>query len=92
MKRFIKRARGYFKMKFEMLVWRLYDKCADYLDKHSLVDRVDSDKYHELEDKYYELEDKCMELEKKSLVKDAQITYMMELLEEEEEGLHEEED
>ena len=61
MKRFIKRARGYFKMKFEMFVWRLYDKCADYLDKHSLVIRVDADKLQELEDTYFNVQDQLFD-------------------------------
>jgi len=74
MKRFIKRVRGYLKMKFEMFVWRIYDKCADYLDKHSLVIRVDTDKLQELEDKY-------LDIQMKLLDKDQQIDYLMELLE-----------
>jgi uncharacterized lipoprotein YmbA len=48
-------------MKFEMFVWRLYDRCADYLDKHSLVIRVDSDKLQELEDKYWEQKQKLLD-------------------------------
>lgn len=79
MKKFIKSVKLYFKMKFEMFVWRLYDKCADYLDKHSLVIRVDSDKLQELEDKYFELQDELLDYQTKIQERD-EIIYHLEMM------------
>lgn len=68
------RIRSFVKMKVEQFVWRLYDKCADYLDKHSLVDRVDSDKLQDLSSRIDELEDTLYE-------RDQTIADLEELLE-----------
>lgn len=86
MKKFIKSVKLYFKMKFEMFVWRLYDKCADYLDKHSLVIRVDSDKLQELEDKYWKLVEDRLDKDREIMNLEEENYYLKSLLERYEEA------
>ncbi len=86
MKKFIKSVKLYFKMKFEMFVWRLYDKCADYLDKHSLVIRVDSDKLQELEDKYWKLVEDRLDKDREIMDLEEENYYLKSLLERYEEA------
>lgn len=86
MKKFIKSIKLYIKMKFEMFVWRLYDKCADYLDKHSLVIRVDSDKLQELEDRYWKLVDERLDKDREIMDLEEENYYLKSLLERYEEA------
>ena len=86
MKKLIKSVKLYFKMKFEMFIWRLYDKCADYLDKHSLVIRVDSDKLQELEDRYWKLVDERLDKDREIMDLEEENYYLKSLLERYEEA------
>lgn len=86
MKKFIKGIKLFLKMKFEMFIWRLYDKCADYLDKHSLVIRVDSDKLQELEDKYWKLVDDRLDKDREIMDLEEENYYLKSLLERYEEA------
>lgn len=86
MKKFIKSVKLFFKMKYEMFIWRLYDKCADYLDKHSLVIRVDSDKLQELEDKYWKLVDDRLDKDREIMDLEEENYYLKSLLERYEEA------
>lgn len=76
MKKFINGIRLYVKMKIEMFVWNLYDKCADYLDRHSLVIRVDSDTLQDMVDEKDELLEKLFVKEEKIYDLEEYINYL----------------